>query len=421
MKHKTAAGALACFLLLVTGCSSLSTEDPNYTTPQETAAGTPVPTETAASDTEETAAPDTTDPGADGTVHFLAVGDDLIHTRVYKTAAEHAENGEEYNFGYCYAHVADRIEAADIAFINQETLICGEGYEVTGSNLNFNSPEALGDALIDIGFDVIGIGNNHILDKGEDGLGACLDYWHSQVEAHPGLLVLGAYRDYQDEYDYRITEVNGVKVGFLAYTEHTNGYALPSGSEKEIPYTTDRELMQKQISELSEQVDCVVVSAHWGVEDTHVVTDAVKSLAQDLVDWGADVIIGTGPHTLQTMEYLTRDDGTKGFVYYSLGNFISGQTDSFNMVGGMAQFDIVKTGGEVTIESPVVTPLITQYDDGNLSNVRVYPYDEYTDDLVAQHGLPYSPWGTAKVWSREVIENIIQGNVPEQYQKLTKN
>ena len=50
--------------------------------------------------------------------------------------------------------------------------------------------------------------------------------------------------------------------------------------------------------------------------------------ARILADWGADVIIGTGPHTLQTMEYLERGDGTEGFVYYSLGNFISAQNRS---------------------------------------------------------------------------------------------
>ena len=168
------------------------------------------------------------------------------------------------------------------------------------------------------------------------------------------------------------------------------------------------------------EVDCVVVSAHWGVEDTHVVTDAVKALAQDLIDWGADVVIGTGPHTLQTMEYLTRPDGTQGFVYYSLGNFISGQTDNFNMVGGMAKFDITMTDGTVTIENPTCTPIITQYETGGLKDVRVIPYYLYTDELVENHGVPYSPVGTQKSWSWDIINTIIEENVPEAYRRLEK-
>lgn len=409
-KLKAAAIAAACLMLAATGCGSISRNDPDYATVPTTEA-VPVPLETIQTE------PAATEPES-SSASFLAVGDNLIHSRVYMTAAEHAEGSQEYNFGYCYQYVADEVAAADLAFVNQETVICGEGYEITGSNLNFNSPEELGDALIDTGFDIICMANNHVLDKGSSGMSACLDYWDSRVEAHPDLIVLGAYRDYQDMYDYRITEVNGITVGILAYTEHTNGYSLPVGSEQEIPYTYDTELMQRQIRELSEQVDCVVVSAHWGVEDTHVVTDAVKSLAQDLIDWGADAVIGTGPHTLQTMEYLTRPDGTQGFVYYSLGNFISGQTDNFNMVGGMAKFDIVKENGIVTIQNPTLTPVITQYETGGLKDVRVYPYYLYTDELVANHGVPYSPVGTQKSWSWDIVNTIIQNNVPEEYQRL---
>lgn len=168
-------------------------------------------------------------------------------------------------------------------------------------------------------------------------------------------------------------------------------------------------------------VDCVVVSAHWGTEDTHTVRMSDKALAQDMIDWGADVIIGTGPHTLQTMEYLTRADGTKGFVFYSLGNFLSGQTDNFNMVGGMAEFRINRTAdGSVTVEDVALTPIITQYDDGGLHSVRVVPYYLYTDELAAGHGIPYSPYGTAKNWGWDVINNIVYNNVPPEYLKLTE-
>ena len=55
----------------------------------------------------------------------------------------------------------------------------------------------------------------------------------------------------------------------------------------------------------------VVVTCHWGAEDTFNVTDGVKALAQKIIDWGGDVIIGTHSHVGQTMEYLTRPDGTR--------------------------------------------------------------------------------------------------------------
>ena len=153
---------------------------------------------------------------AEERLHFAAVGDNLIHKAVYRTAENHAENGKDYDFHYCYQAVEDTIKKADLAFINQETVICNGEFEISGSNLNFNSPNELGDDLIDVGFDIVSMANNHVLDKGSSGMRACLDYWDSQTAKNPGLLVLGAYRDYQDMYDYRITEVNGIRVGMLA-------------------------------------------------------------------------------------------------------------------------------------------------------------------------------------------------------------
>ncbi len=360
-------------------------------------------------------------PKADTSVHIFAVGDNLVQKRVYEAAQKHAEDGEEYNFNYCYKNVEDRIAAADLAFINQETIIANDEYEISGANLNFNSPTELGDELVDLGFDVICMSNNHALDKGTGGLSATLDYWDRKIsEAQTPLTVIGAYRDEADMADYRITEVNGMTIGWLAYTEHLNGYSLPSDTTLQLPQTGDTDLMEAQIKELKSMTDAVVVSAHWGVEDTHTVSDSVKNLAEDMIEWGADVIIGTHSHTLETMEYITRSDGTQGFVFYSLGNFISAQTDSFNMIGGMADFSLKRENGKVTVEDVQVMPVITHYEDGSLTNLRVYPYDQYTDELVADHGLPYSPWGTAKVWSWDVIRTIVENNIPEEFRNLSE-
>lgn len=357
----------------------------------------------------------------DATVTFLAVGDNLVQKRVYEAAQKYAEDGEEYNFNYCYKNVQDRIAAADLAYINQETIIANDEYEISGANLNFNSPTALGDEVVDLGFDVICMSNNHALDKGTGGLSATLDYWdRKKKEAATPLQVIGAYRDEEDMSSYRISEVNGMKIGWLAYTEHLNGYKLPADSSMRLPQTDDKQLIEAQIKELKTMTDAVIVSAHWGTEDTHVVNENVKNLAQEMIEWGADVIIGTHPHTLQTMEYITRSDGTKGFVFYSLGNFISAQTDNFNMIGGMAEFALQRKDGEITVEQVQLTPLITHYDDGNLSNLRVYPYYMYTDELVADHGVPASPWGTAKNWSWDVIHKIVEDNVPEEFRRLTE-
>ncbi len=421
MKMKKIAALLAALLLIpATGCGSLPLYDETFSKGNSTADST-APQQGGLTPTEAETLPPATEPPADASVSFLAVGDNLVQKRVYEAAANHAQNGEAYDFSYCYGSVADVVAAADIAYINQETIIANDQYEISGSNFNFNSPTELGDELVDMGFDIICMANNHALDKGTGGLSATLDYWDGKCAEAENLRIIGAYRDYQDMCNYRISEVNGMTIGYLAYTEHINGYSIPSDSELEVPLI-EAALIEQQITELSGLVDCVVVSAHWGDEDTHTVRGTVKSLAADMIEWGADVIIGTHSHTMQTMEYITRSDGTQGFVFYSLGNFISAQTDSFNMIGGMAQFNLVKSGetGNVTVEDVQVTPVITHYDDGSLSNLRIYPYYMYTDELVAGHGIPYSPWGTAKSWNWDVISNVINNNIPAEYQKLTE-
>ena len=217
----------------------------------------------------------------DTTIRVVAVGDDLVQRCVYETAQAHAQNGENYNFAYCYENVKDMVSAGDLNIINQETLICNGDYEISGSNFNFNSPVELGDAVLDLGFNVITLSNNHLLDKGEGGL---------------------AYRDYMDMQQIRTKEVNGKTVAFLGYVENLNGYSLPENSDIEIPRTEQEDLIQQQIQQAKEIADVVVVSCHWGNEDTYIVRDDVKERAQKIINWGADVIIGTHTHVAQTME-----------------------------------------------------------------------------------------------------------------------
>ena len=354
-------------------------------------------------------------------VNVLAVGDNLVQTNVYLNAQRHAGEEGKYDFAPLYENVKPIVQEADIAIINQETLICGDEnrFEISGSNFNFNSPNVLGDAMVDVGFDIFTTANNHMLDKGIDGLESSLDYWDKMMEKYP-ILALGAYRDEKDQEKIRVQQANGLKIAYLAYTESLNGYSLPEGTDIRIGRTSDEELIERQIKHAKEIADAVVVAAHWGWEDTHEVDPAVRTLAEKMINWGADVILGSHSHTAETMEYIKRADGTQGFVFYSMGNFISAQTDNFNVVGEMNSFNLIKHGdsGLVTVEDVQCMPVINQYDDGGFGNMRLIPYKDYTPELAAQHGLPYAPMGTAKAFNMDVVDNIIQNNIPKEYQKL---
>ncbi len=368
--------------------------------------------------------PTTLPPPEDKRVHVTAAGDNLIHYSVYKNAEQLAGPGENFDFKPMYANVKPIVQAADVAIINQETII-SQSNEIRGANggaLLFNSPPEVADAVIDLGFDVITMANNHLLDFGADALEESINFWN-QKAAENDLTVLGAYLNEEDANNIRVREVNGMKIAFLAYAEHINGFSFPDDSSLRVIMNYEEDVIERQIREAKSIADAVIVSAHWGNEDTIIVSEDRVELANKMVNWGADVILGCHTHTAQTMEWITREDGTKGFVFYSMGNFICAQTDNFNVVGEMPDFDLVQDGetGAVTLEDVGVIPTIVHYDDGNFSNLRIYPYSMYTPELADSHGLPYAiPQGTYTDFGWDVVNRIIDDAIPKEFQKLDK-
>ena len=208
----------------------------------------------------------------DVSITILGAGDDLIHGSIYKQARQRT-GGTGYDFTPVYAHVADQIKSADIAVVNQETPLAGKVLAPSDYPL-FNSPTEVGDALVNIGFDVINHANNHILDKGEKGIKATLDYWDTKP-----VKVVGVYRNDEDLENIRIVESKGIKTAHIGITEMTNGLYLPAGSQYRIVYTDDTGLIQHLIRKAKSMADVVVVSVHWGTENTYTLTDKQKALA----------------------------------------------------------------------------------------------------------------------------------------------
>ncbi len=393
MKLKQLSGIICAVAFAFAACSSTAIETGGQ--PQES-----IPAETTAATTVVTEPPVPPDSKA----HIVAVGDNLIHSSIYNQAARRSTDGT-YDFDYAYEHIEGLING-DINIINQETLVCGGDYEPS-TYPYFNSPVQLGDKMLSLGFNVFNQANNHCLDKGVKGAYACLDYWDSKSD----IVRCGMYRDKADEEKVRIMEKNGIKFSFLGFTEHTNGIPLPSDTDLQIIYTSDVEEIQKRITAAAAESDVVVVSVHWGIENSHTVTDAQRELAQNMVNWGADVILGTHPHVIQSMEEMERENGDKALVCYSLGNFISAQDVGNRMIGGAVDFDVVKSGAtsEISIDNFRFVPVVTHYD-YSFSNVRVYPFAEYTRELADSHGIRANSH-----FDYDFIVQTLKDNIPEQY------
>lgn len=323
---------------------------------------------------------------------FAACGDNILYRPAIREAATRAvEGGRKYNFRPIYKNVEDIIADADIAFINQETVIAGEEYGYSGYP-TFNSPCDIADDLVDIGFDVVSLANNHILDMWEAGLLNTLNYWRELPVA-----TVGAYINAEDASELRIVERDGVKVAFLAYTYGANGRRLGSDSELVIsfyreqdPYSANygeifKEKLISEVSAAKAAADVVVVSIHWGREDTQVITDEQRELAVLLCDAGADVILGHHPHVLQSMEYIQSTNGDRtAFCAYSLGNFLGMQGYDHNALGGILTFELCVDADGVRVENVEFIPTVSYFNVNYLEN-EIYLFSEFTDELCASH------------------------------------
>lgn len=314
------------------------------------------------------------------TITFAAAGDIIVHSNVYKYAGELAQNTDaEYNFKPMIANIKDIISSVDIAFVNQESPCAGKERGGYSGYPMFNTPDEIADAVLDCGFDVVNIANNHMLDKGASGHIRNVEFWNSK-----DVTLIGGFLDKEDYENIRIVEKDGTKIAFLAYTYSTNGITLPSSSEIVVPYEVYDEI-DRQTKAARKMADIVIVSMHWGHEDWFSPSDNQKNLANMMTENGVDVIIGTHPHVLQPIEWKTRDDGHKTLVIYSLGNLISTMMYSRNMLGSLCTFTILEANGEYSITDVEMIPTMTYYKSG-FSSPTVYLYKDFDDNMLAKHG-----------------------------------
>ncbi len=399
---------LAAVSLFFSGCQNI--ENPSVTDSSSAAQITSAATEKTAVTTQpavRTTDVTTAEPPAPQpkTVSFCAVGDNLIHSPIYYQA----RTNDGYDFSKAYKDVEDIIKAADLAVINQETLICNDMYEPSNYPL-FNTPTALGDHMIDIGFDVFTLANNHCLDYGEQGLSYAFDYW-----AGKNVITAGVYQNQQDKDNIRTGEFGGVTFSFLSYTQSLNGLRLPDNSEKIIGDANDLEGMTADIKKAKEISDVCVVALHWGVEGSGITEDWQREYASRLAEAGADIIIGNHPHVLRDIEMIKTSRG-ETLCAYSLGNFISAQNVGANLVSGILEFNVTVADKsdkkEVSVTDVKLTPIVTHYDSG-YTNLRLYKLSNYTPELALAHGVrSYS------YFSYDYILEVLKNAVDEKYLAL---
>ena len=356
---------------------------------------------------EESQAAVTVTPEPVNQVSLVACGDNLIHQRLYEQAAARSADGT-YDFGYLYQGVSPFIKEHDAAWIDVETLI-NDVYEPSGYPV-FSTPGADGQSLIDAGFNVFSLSNNHVYDYLGDGIQATLDFWNTKKDQ--GIITTGLWTP-GDYSNIPILEKNGYKIAFLTYTEVTNNDE-PADTPERVIYMSETDTIQQQIAQARQSADAVVVSCHWGVEDSHDVTDEQRAAAQNIADWGADVIIGDHPHVIQDGQWIQASDGRQVFCVYSLGNLVSTQEQPDELIGVMLDCTLSFTDNgngtkTCTIQNPRLIPTVTDYGEGG-TNSHTVLFSDYTEEQADAHGIRETNPGFSLEYIKGVLETNISGD-----------
>jgi len=310
---------LTCLILV--GLSACTTTPPPESTPaaapeakpESTIPGT-IETKTGPKRSIKTAPPATL-------ISIAAVGDMMIGTDYPKNRLPD-DDGISF-----FAHVAPILSSADIAVGNLEgTLIDGGEPAKKCKNLNacylFRSPARYAQHYRDAGFDALSVANNHARDFGEDGRSATMQALDTVGIHHSGRA--GEFASF---------EVNGLAIAFL-------GYAVTQKSN----LLHDYELAEQTVAEFAATHDIVIVTFHGGAEGASMMhvpfaeedyygepRGDVARFSRSMVDAGADLVLGHGPHVVRGMErYKDR------LIAYSLGNFATYYGISVEGVKGIA-------------------------------------------------------------------------------------
>ncbi|MFP8782781.1 CapA family protein [Planococcus plakortidis] len=288
-------------------------------------------------------------------VSLSAIGDVLIHEPLY----EDARTGSGYDFDAMFAPIQPFLESSDITVANSESIIGGSEIGVS-SYPSFNSPSELGDAMKNAGIDVVSMANNHTLDRGVQAIENAISHWRAI-----GMVSSGSHLSAQQRADIPVLERNGITLSFLSYTYGTNGVPTPVGR----PYLVnriDRELIRQDLAHARKHSDVSVLSLHFGNEYEMMPTQEQAELARFAAENGADIILGHHPHVLQPPAWIDTADGRRSFVFYSLGNFLSGQKGVERRIGGIVHLEIDKLetaeGSSIDITNPAFTPTFVQHD-----------------------------------------------------------
>ena len=281
---------------------------------EQTAASAPeevLKLEVSETEAASTAAVAETEP-EDPVVHLLFSGDVYFSSHVL-TAYDNAGGIH----GVLDEAYRDEISRADIYMANQEFPFSDRGTPAPDKQFTFRVPPERVSMMHELGIDIVTIANNHTLDYGTDAL---VDTCTTLENA--GIPYVGAGANMDRAKQLETIEVRGRTIGFLAASRVYPDTSWVANSKKPgMVSGYDPSILLKEIEAAGEYCDYLVVYMHWGIERVEKPQEYQRTLGRQLIDAGADLVIGSHPHVLQGIEYYQGKP-----IVYSLGNFIFGSS-----------------------------------------------------------------------------------------------
>jgi poly-gamma-glutamate synthesis protein (capsule biosynthesis protein) len=276
-------------------------------------------------------------------LRIAAVGDVLLHSPLQRAAYAATDGGRAL-----WSEVEPLFRAADLAYANLEGPLApgmtnsrnkiadpGPIFDdrVYTSYPLFNYHPRIARDLKLSGVDIVSTANNHALDRGSVGVDLTLAELARVGLPATGTIATGAKRNFT-----RLTQSPLGQVAWIACTYSTNGMPDPNDQTLMCYEDTDEMLDQVRMVSRRSDVAAVIVTPHWGDEYAHVPALRQKTLTQQFIRAGATAVIGTHPHVLQPWDTIG-----KGVVFYSTGNFVSGQVGLPRRTGAIAWLELCMT------------------------------------------------------------------------------
>ncbi|HEM5173255.1 TPA: CapA family protein [Streptococcus suis] len=325
---------------------------------------------------------------SDNSVRIMAHGDLLYHLPILRGAEQ--PDGS-YDFSENFTYVKPWIEQADFAIADFEGTISPD-VELAGYPL-FNAPAIVANNIHDAGYDLVDLAHNHILDSHLSGLISTVNTFRDA-----GVDTVGVYAEGNRETaPLYIREVNGIRIAVLAYAYGFNGMEALLSQEEYDAYLSDfdQEKMRAEIERAEKEADITIVMPQTGVEYQLEPTGEQTSLYHQMIDWGADIVLGGHPHVVEPAEIIEKD-GQRKLIIYSMGNFLSNQriesmddtpNSQWTERGVLMDIRIQKENGQTSIRTAQAHPTwVNRISQGtySLDGYERFSYQTYVlEDWVA--------------------------------------